>query len=60
MAFRGLSKLLVSRAVTTPKPTKPTPTQRPDFSAFPNFIPIHKPIIVKIMGIMTDAPRPMI
>lgn len=59
MAFRGELKFVVSRAVTTPKPTKPTPTKRPDFRALPNFIPMHMPMIVKIIGIITDAPKAM-
>jgi hypothetical protein len=49
--------LLVRRAVTIPKPTNPTPTYRPDFKDFPNFMPIHRPMIVKRIGIITDAPR---
>ena len=59
MDFKGLSKLFVNKAVTTPSPTKPTPTKSPDFSALLNFIPIHMPIIVKIIGIITDAPKAM-
>ena len=33
IAFNGSLKLVVSNAVTTPKPTKPTPTKSPDFHA---------------------------
>ncbi|CUQ01618.1 Uncharacterised protein [Segatella copri] len=57
IAFNGSLKLVVSNAVTTPKPTKPTPTKSPDFRAFPNFMPIHRPMTVKMIGIITLAPR---
>ena len=39
---------------------KPTPTKSPDFSALPNFMPIHKPMTVKMIGIITLAPKLMI
>ena len=58
MASSGSSKLEVNSFVTTFSPTKPTPTKRPLFRALPNFIPIHKPIIVKMIGIITGAPNP--
>jgi len=35
-------------------------TKRPDFKAFPKFIPIHKPMMVKRIGIITLAPKLMI
>ncbi len=57
MSESGPPKLLVSRAVTMPSPTNPTPTKRPDFSALPKCIPMHSPITVKMIGIITDAPR---
>ena len=41
-------RLLVRSAVTTDKPTKPTPTNRPLFNALLNLIPIQTPKIVKI------------
>ena len=50
----------MGKAVTTPKPTKPTPTKSPDFSALPNFMTIHKPMTVKMIGIITLAPKLMI
>ena len=53
-------RLLVRSAVTTDKPTKPTPTNRPLFNALLNLIPIQTPKIVKIIGIITAAPKPMI
>ncbi|EJX08427.1 hypothetical protein EVA_03462 [gut metagenome] len=52
-------RLLVSSAVTTDNPTKPTPTSRPLFNALLNLIPMHRPRIVKIIGIITAAPKPM-
>ena len=59
MPFKAGPKLDVKSAVTTPSPTKPTPTSRPDFSAFENLIPMSAPSIVKMTGIMTAAPRPI-
>ena len=57
----GLIALIIGLYfVTTPKPTKPTPTKSPDFSALPNFIPMHRPITVKMIGIITLAPKLMI
>ena len=52
--------MLVNSAVTTDRPTKPTPTSRPLFSALLNLMPMHTPKIVKIIGIITAAPKPMI
>ena len=43
-----------------PKPTKPTPTNSPDFKALPNFMPMHRPMTVKMIGIITLAPKLMI
>ena len=52
-------RLLVNKAVTTDKPTKPTPTNKPLLSALGSLIPIHTPKIVKMIGIITAAPRPI-
>ena len=60
IAARGAPRLLVSRAVTTERPTKPTPTFRPLPRAFPGLMPMQMPRIVKMTGIMTAAPSPMI
>ena len=60
MALSGPPKLVVSRAVTMPKPTKPTPTYRPDFRERPKERPMQRPIMVKRIGIITLAPKLMI
>ena len=39
---------------------KRQPTSRPLFSALLNLMPMHTPKIVKIIGIITAAPKPMI
>ncbi len=49
MDLSGLPRLLVRRAVTTERPTNPTPTSRPLLSAFPNFMPMQMPRIVKMI-----------
>ncbi len=59
MPFSAGPRLDVKSAVTTPSPTKPTPTKRPDFSAFENLMPTHTPSTVKMTGIITDAPSPI-
>jgi PAT family beta-lactamase induction signal transducer AmpG len=41
-------------------PARPTPTNKPLFNALLNLIPIQTPKIVKIIGIITAAPKPMI
>ena len=39
---------------------KPTPTVRPPLKALPNLAPKITPKIVKMIGIMTLAPKPLI
>ena len=41
-------------------PMKPTPTVRPPLKALPNLAPKITPKIVKMIGIMTLAPKPLI
>lgn len=38
---------------------KPTPTVNPPLRALPNFAPKITPKIVKIIGIITLAPKPL-
>ena len=53
-------RLSVSSVVTRLRPTNATPTVRPDFSDLKNPLPTHTPMIVKMIGIMTEAPSPSI
>ena len=41
MPFSAGPRFDVRSAVTTPSPTNPMPTRRPDFRAFENFMPMR-------------------
>ena len=53
-------RLSVSSVVTMLSPTNATPTVRPDLSDLTKPRPTQVPMIVKMIGIITEAPSPRI